>query len=191
MEKQLSNQESLAIISEMISRAKREAAGDGSFQFLLWGSIVAFCNLAQYALDRLGYEQPYIVWLATIPAVVWSFVHEVQKKRKSRVKSHLNRIIGQLWLGVFVGIAIILAFMSTLSYNHNPVILVLAALGVFCTGSMIKDPIVRLGGLVLAAGAVIGFMVPMSEQCLVAGIAFIFGYLGPGFYLKSKYRARV
>ena len=90
-----------------------------------------------------------------------------------------------------MGIAIILAFMSTLSYNHNPVILVLAALGVFCTGSMIKDPIVRLGGLVLAAGAVIGFMVPMSEQCLVAGIAFIFGYLCPGFYLKSKYRARV
>ena len=52
MEKELSSKESLAIITQMISKAKKEAAGDGSFQLLLWGWIVAICNFGHLYLGE-------------------------------------------------------------------------------------------------------------------------------------------
>lgn len=83
MEKELSSKESLAIITEMIGKAKREAAGDGSFQLLLWGWLVAICNFGQYALEKVGYEMPYIVWLLLIPGTIISIWHSVRKRKYS------------------------------------------------------------------------------------------------------------
>lgn len=191
MEKELSSKESLALISEMIGRAKKEAAGDGSFQLLLWGWVVAICDFGHFALDKAGYEYPYYVWILIIPAVVWSFLHEFRKQRITRIKTHLDHVLGQLWIGVFMAMVIVLSSMAALSFRHTPVILLLAAVGVFTTGGMIKVNLVRWGGVVLALSALLGFNLETSEQYLVGGIAMVLGYLVPGYYLKSNYRERV
>ncbi|AMQ55402.1 hypothetical protein [Algoriphagus sanaruensis] len=191
MEKQLSSSESLALITEMIQKAKKEAAGDGSFQLLLWGWVITLCNFGHYFLAKSRYEMPYIVWLAVIPALGWSFAHEFKKRKASRIKTHLDDLLGQLWVAVFGGMVIVLAFMPALAFRHNPVILLLAAVGVFVTGAIIKDNSVKLGGLVLFLGSIIGFLLPVDEQYLVAGIAMVFGYLVPGYLLKNKFKSRV
>ncbi|GMQ31435.1 hypothetical protein [Algoriphagus confluentis] len=191
MEKQLSSSESLALITEMIQKAKKEAAGDGSFQLLLWGWVIALCNFGHYGLAKSGFEMPYVVWLGVIPALIWSFVHEFREQKKSRVKTHLDDFLGQLWISVFVGMVIILAFMPILEFRHNPIILVLAAVGVFVTGAIIKDNSVKFGGVVLFLGSIVGFLQPIDEQYLVAGISMVLGYLVPGYLLKNKFKSRV
>lgn len=191
MEKELTSKESLSLITEMIGRAKREAAGDGSFQLLLWGWVVAVCNFGHYLLGKLGYEMPYIVWLLIIPAVGLSIWKGVQEKRKARVKTHLNEVIIQLWLAVFIGMICLIAFMPIVNFNHNPIILLLAAVGVMTTGAMIKDGTLKIGGWLLIVGAIVGFSVPVNDQYLVGGIAIILGYLVPGYLLKKKYKNRV
>ena len=102
MEKQLSNSESLALITEIIQKAKKEATGDRSFQSLLWGWVIALCNFGHCALAKSGSEIPFVVWLVVIPAVIWSFVNEFKKRKESRVKTHLDDFLGQLWIAVFV-----------------------------------------------------------------------------------------
>lgn len=186
MEKELNSKESLALITSMIKEAKKEAAGDGSFQLLLWGWVVAICNLGHFALVKAGYDQPWLVWLLMIPAVIWSFAHEWNKRNKSRIKTHLDQFIGQLWIGVFVAMCIVLTFMPVLEFRHNPIILLLAAIGVFATGSIIRVKMVRAGGMILAIGAIIAFTLPVNDQYLVAGITMILGYLVPGYYLKNQ-----
>ncbi len=191
MEKEMSSKESFALISEMIGKAKKEAAGDGSFQFLLWGWVVALCDFGHYSMEKAGYEHPYYVWLMIIPAVAWSFLHEFRKKRVARIKSHLDHVLGQLWIGVFSAMIVVLASMSSLNFRHTPIILLLAAVGVFTTGGMIKLNLVRWGGVVLGLSALLGFGLPTTEQYLVGGIAMVLGYLVPGYYLKRNYRERV
>lgn len=191
MEKQLSGSESLRIITEMISNAKRETAGDGGFQMLLWGWVIALCNFGHYILFNLGYEYPYIVWLLVVPAAFISFWKGMQLSRKARVKSHISDVINQLWITVFVGIIIILAFMPIIFFNQNPIILILAGIGMFVTGALIKAKVVKGGGLLLLVAAVISFMLPVSEQYLLSGFAILLGYLAPGYYLKKQYRERV
>ncbi|TDQ16908.1 hypothetical protein DFQ04_1556 [Algoriphagus boseongensis] len=191
MEKELTSKESLSLITEMISRAKREAAGDGSFQLLLWGWVIALCNFGHYVLAWQGYMYPYIVWVLVLPAAIISGVKGYQERKNAKVKTHLDDFISQLWLAVFVGMITVIAFMPVLEFNHNPVILILAAIGVFSTGAIFKVNFIKLGGVVLFVGAIIGFLVPVSEQYLVGGVAMILGYLVPGYLLKNKFKSRV
>jgi hypothetical protein len=191
MEKELSSKESIALISEMIGRAKKEAAGDGSFQLLLWGWVVALCDFGHFALDKAGYEYPYYVWILIVPAVGWSFLHEFRKQRIARVRTHLDHVLGQLWIGVFMAMVIVLSSMAALNFRHTPVILLLAAVGVFTTGGIIKVNLVRWGGVILALSALLSFNLETSEQYLVGGIAMVLGYLVPGYYLKRNFRERV
>lgn len=191
MEKELSSQDSLALITDMIRKAKREVAGDGSFQILLWGWTISICNLGHYALMKSGVANSYLIWLLVIPTTIVSTVYGIRKGKKARVKTHLDIVISQLWIAVFVGIIIVLGFMNILEFNQNPVILILAALGMFVTGTLIRVNLVKLGGVILGVGAIIAFTLPVMDQYLVAGIAIILGYLVPGYYLKKNYRERV
>lgn len=191
MEKELSSQDSLALITDMIRKAKREVAGDGSFQILLWGWTISICNLGHYALMKAGVVNSYLIWLLVIPTTIVSMVYGIRKGKKARVKTHLDIVISQLWIAVFVGIIIVLGFMNILEFNQNPVILILAALGMFVTGTLIRVNLVKLGGVILGLGAIIAFTLPVMDQYLVAGIAIILGYLVPGYYLKKNYRERV
>lgn len=191
MEKSLTNEESLRIITEMIGKAKRETAGDGGFQLLLWGWVIAICNLGHYLLAKLAFERPYLVWVLVIPAVLLSFWKGYQLASRSQVKSHISQVVSQLWVIVFVGIVITLAFMPTIGFYQNPIILILAGIGMFVMGALIRVNIVKAGGVLLLVAAVIAFLLPVSEQYLLAGIAMVLGYLVPGYYLKNKYRERV
>ena len=74
-EKELSKEESLQLITEMIGQAKRNFAKGGSFYFLLWGFVVMTANLGHYILTAIEFEHPYYVWSLTIPAAIISMVY--------------------------------------------------------------------------------------------------------------------
>jgi hypothetical protein len=188
MEKELSGKESLALITEMISRAKKEAAGDGGFHLLLWGWVIAICDFAHYGLAKAGFGAPYVVWLLVVPATVISAIKSRQLRKQSRVKSHIDTVLTQLWMVVYSVIIVMVVFMSVVDFNHNPVILMISGIGVFMTGALLKEKSLKLGALMLGIGAIIGFLMPVDEQYLVAGIAMVLGYLVPGYYLKKSYR---
>ncbi|WP_192347067.1 hypothetical protein [Algoriphagus sp. Y33] len=191
MEKNLTTTESLAIITEMISKAKRETSGDGSFQLLLWGWAVSLCNLGQYILHKLEMERPYLIWLGLVPVIFLSARWGYMKAKNSQIKSHLGKMVGRIWIAVFAAIIVVLSAMPILGFNHNPVILLLVAIGMYATGSIIRVPPFAYGSVVLGIGAIIAFQLPVVEQNLVAAIAIILGYLVPGYYLKNSYRERI
>ena len=184
MEKELTSKESLELITEMIENVKKTAAGKGGFQMLLWGWAVALGNFGHYILAKLGYETPYVVWLGLIPVFGFSIWYGIKSSRKLGVKTHYDGILNQLWIMVFVGIIIVLAFMGSLNFYQNPIILILAAVGVFTTGTMVKNNPIKFGGIFLMTASVICFLLPVTEQYLVSGIAIAIGYLVPGYSLK-------
>jgi len=191
MEKNMTSEDSLALIAEMIAKAKKEVAGGGSFHLLLWGWVIAFCNVGFYVLDKAQFDRPYMIWLLILPAAFFSFYWSYRKNQIEKFRTHLDVVLNQIWLGVFVGICVVIGFKSVLEYNHSPIILILAAVGMFTTGSLVRVTILKVGAVVLILGAIISFLLPVSDQYLVAGIAMILGYLVPGYYLKFTYGERV
>lgn len=182
---ELSHQESLEIISEMIGRAKQSFAKGGSFYFLLWGLTMATANFGHYVLETIvEYEMPYIVWLITIPTMLASIIYGIKHSKKKAAVGYFDRIYGQVWMAIGISITVCLVFMYKLDFYHNAVILLMAGIGTYSSGILLRFKPLVIGGLLLFVGGAIAFNVTPADQQLVAGISLVFGYLIPGFLLK-------
>lgn len=183
--KELTKDESLALITDMIGQAKRNLAKGGSFYFLLWGWVVMLANLGHYLIAKYDwYEAPYAVWLITIPAGIISIVYSAKKEKSALVKSHLDKMYGLVWFGVFIAVVIMLFFMADVNYNVNAIILTFAGLGTFISGCMLRFNPLVLGGIALWIASIVAFSLPPLDQYLVGAIGIFAGYLIPGYLLK-------
>ncbi len=185
-EKELSKDESLMLISDMITQAKRNLARGGSFYFLLWGWVVLFANLGHYIISKYAlYPYPYVVWALTIPAAIASMWYGARKSKYAQVKSHLDSVYGLVWLGVMISVLIILFFLGKVSYNTNAIILTFAGLGTFISGCMLRFNPLIMGGVALWVASVVAFNLPPMDQYLVGAVGILAGYLIPGYLLKK------
>ena len=183
----LSNEESLKIITDMISKAKNNMARRGSFYFLLWGWAVLAGNLGYYFTAKHQWlETPHLIWLITLPAVVITIVYGMRQGESSVSAGKLDNIYMNLWAAIGVALITVLAFSYKLGFNHNAVILLLAAIGTYVTGKLIKFTPFFLGSLGLWVGAVVAFNLPVLDQYLVGAVAIVVGYLIPGYLLKKE-----
>lgn len=187
MEKNLTERESLAIITTMIAQTRNNYQKGGSFHFLLWGWVIMLANFGHYLLDTVvAYEQPYLVWLITFPAAIISGIYGYKQGKDAIVIGHMDRLYGHVWIACGVGILSSLIFMRELNYGHEPVILLFAAVGTYITGQMLRFRPLIFGGLALVLAAIACFSVPVSNQYLVSGIGMFAGYLVPGYMLKKR-----
>ena len=184
--KELSKEESLTLITEMIGQAKRNVAKGGSFYFLLWGWVVLVANLGHYLIAKFDwYDYPYIVWILTIPAAIASMVHGARRSKKSSVKSHLDSLYSQIWLAVFIGVLIILFFMDNVNYNINAIILAFAGIGTYISGQALRFSPLTMGGIALWISSVVAFNLNPIDQYLVGAVGIFAGYLIPGYLLRK------
>lgn len=184
--KELTKDESLELIANMIGQAKRNVAKGGSFYFLLWGWVVMCANLGHYLIEKFDwYDYPYIVWLLTIPAGIISMVYGAKQDRDAKVKSHLDRLYSMIWLAVFIGVLIILFFMKDVNYNINAIILSFAGIGTFISGQALRFSPLIMGGVALWVASVVAFNLDPLDQYLIGAIGILAGYLIPGYLLRK------
>ncbi len=187
MKSELTHEESLALITDMIGQAKRNVARGGSKQILLWGWTVALANFGHYVLAISGFSAPYMIWLITLPVAVISTFMGISMGRNGAV-GHIDRVYGKVWLAAGISIIISLSMMHQINFNHNGVVLLIAGMGMFITGSLLRFNPIQLGSVVLWAAALISFNLPEIQQYPLAGTAIILGYLIPGYLLKRAER---
>jgi hypothetical protein len=183
--KNLSAEESLAIITSMISDAQGKVQRN-SFFFLFWGWIVAVANIGFYILIQAGVNHPYLIWVITIPAWIFTIVRMLQRRRERQAKSHFDSISMWLWMSFGVIIFTLVVFGSKINYQLNPVILIIASIPTFVSGIIVRFKPLIVGGIAFWIFGVIAFLVPFQTQPLIGGLAIICGYLIPGYMLKYK-----
>jgi hypothetical protein len=190
-DEKLTQEQSLSLITEMISQAKENYAKGSSFYFLLWGWVIMTANLGHYLLGKFDlYPYPYVVWLIVIPAIFITIFKSNKARSESDVYTHYDRLYTSLWILVSVCIFITLIFMGQLNFNHSPIILIYSGLGTFISGVILKFRPLLVGGIAFFVGATVGFFLPVIDQYLLSGLLIIVGYLIPGYLLKRD-RERV
>lgn len=182
---ELTAAQSLDIIASMIREAKSNIRSNYFF-FLFWGWVVAAANLGVFVLQKLGIEQPYLMWAITIPAWIYTLVRMFRGKRTQRVTTHFDRISRWLWMSFGLVIFTLVFFGFKINYQLNAVVLVVAAIPTVVSGVILKFPALIAGGAVFWVCGVVNFLVPMETQSLIGAIAIVCGYLIPGYKLKSK-----
>ena len=79
-EKNITEQESLVIIQQMMNKTK-EQLFDNSNLFLLWGFAAFICTVTQYILIKINIQNSEAVWIA-MPIIAVIHIYIVVKKKK-------------------------------------------------------------------------------------------------------------
>lgn len=183
-EENFTPQESLDLITTMIREAKGRVQRN-SFYFLLWGWVIVVANAGMYVLTLLNYDRPYVVWLITIPAWIYSMIRGFRQGRSGGTRSsHLNRVTGTIWLTYGAVIFTLVAFGHLINYQLNPIILLMTAIPTFTSGMIIQFRPLMIGGVIFWIAGIVSFLLPLDAQPLVGAAAIACGYLVPGYLLK-------
>lgn len=182
--KDLSAQESLAIITGMINEAKGHLKKN-SYYYLLWGWTVMVAQLAMFVLYQLEYRHAYSAWLITIPVWIYTIIRIVANKKERPARTHFDSISGWLWLSFSVIIFTLIFFGWKVNYQLNPLILLVTAIPTVVSGVILRFQPLKFGGMFFWVAGVTSFFLPMEFQPLAGAIGITGGYLIPGYLLKK------
>lgn len=97
MSENLSGADSLAIIEQMIKKAKNQFSEDGSL-YLLWGWVILFCSLGQFILDHFElYDKPWNIWGLTWIVAIYMLFYLRRKSGRVLVKTYTEELLGKVW----------------------------------------------------------------------------------------------
>ncbi|HYV91790.1 MAG TPA: hypothetical protein VE978_08405 [Chitinophagales bacterium] len=189
-EKEINEQESLEIISQMIQSAKVALSNDGIF-YLLWGFAVFIAAIAQFIMLQIGISNDGLVWpVVTVAAGIASAFVGRRRAHKIRVKTFVEEAIDYTWMAFGISLFIVLVFgYRNMNWESvYPMMMILYGIGTFISGGALRFRPLKAGGLFCWACAVAAFFVPFLYQLLIISAAVLFGFIIPGFMLRSRYK---
>lgn len=194
-EKQLSGQESLALINQMISKAKNEITDNG-FGWLLWGSMIFLAAMTTYIVLEFNLDiSTFIGWnvfgLVSIPVMVYNFI---RNRKAVRTRTYVDELLNMFDIGFTICIfVIILSINISVSPNHGFGYFLMAyAFMMLIQGGAIRFRPLFIGAIINWAGAIaIFFNDVFKYDMLITAVAVFIGYIIPGLMLRSQYKKRV
>jgi hypothetical protein len=186
-EKQLTQEESLKIIHEMISAAKNDVKAD-AFIFLLWGWLVFVASIAQFILVMMEIKWNSVPWLLMPVGGVITVVYSIRKGKKDRTKTNITESLKYTWIAFTAAMLIIIFFNSMQFLQVLPCIMALYGMGLFLSGGALRFRPLIYGGIFCWICAIAGFEVQNIYQLLILAVAVFGGYIIPGYLLKMNNR---
>lgn len=191
--KNLSPEESLSLISEMINNVKGEYK-QNAFYFLFWGWLITLACITHFVgitflvhnewYDKIGLLS-FINWsVYIIIGAVIQYWYRAKKPEKAR--SSYNRFFSILWQ--VAGLSMIVSAFISLNFNVYPtvIILVIVAMSTLITGIVVRFTPFILGGIIFFVAALVSTYFLYEYSLLVCAGAIILGYIIPGYLLKKS-----
>lgn len=189
-EKIMTEAESLSIISGMINRAKNRFSETGTL-YLLWGWVILVCSITQFvAIQYFNYQKSYQVWFLTWLVVIYQFIYLAKRKKREKVKTYTDEIIGFVWFTFMICIFIMMFILGKQkAYESiNPLILVLYGMPTFLSGVILKFKPLIIGGICCWLLAIGSPLVMYQYQLLLLACAVIAAWIIPGYLLRAKFK---
>lgn len=202
-DKRLTEKESIALITEMISRTRKRYIGDGNIM-LMWGWLTITVTGLVWLLLALTLN-PAWNWLWFLIPAVGGVATPIMARKSERgrgVKTYSDRITSQIWTATSV--IALAATLLCLGFNFAGTniwavmfiyALIIVPFGEIAQGIIVKEKSLIIGG---AGGMAIGLF---TACCLVGSVklyaywflpmfmaAFVCMMLVPGFVLNHKAR---
>lgn len=182
--------ESLSIISGMINRAQNRFSETGTL-YLLWGIVIFVCCITQFImLHFFKYEKAYYVWYSTWLVVIYQFYYLSRKKKREKVKTYTDEIIGFVWI-TFVICSFLLFYIMLANHAFlaiNSCVLVMYGMPTFLSGIILRFKPLKIGGFVCWLLAIGAMFTTYEYQLLLLACAVIAAWIIPGYLLRVKFK---
>jgi hypothetical protein len=194
-EKKLSGEESLEIISQMISKAKNDASTENGVGWLLWGWMIFLASVATIVLIELKYHNLGMAWnIFGIIAILLLLYSVFRPVRTARVRTYIDDLLRLFDIGFIVCLFVIII---SINVTKNPnagfgyFLMVYAFLMLIQGGALKFKPLI-IGAVVNWIGAIAIFVNEDFKYDMVITAAAVFiGYIIPGFILRAQYKQRL
>ena len=193
MEVNLSHEESLTLINEMICRARNNVRVKGAKSLIFWGYVTAALAIANSVLIHIlnGQYQSFWIWGLMVPAAVVGFFIERRNRQKTLVKTHIDKIGSMIWLGFFISFAVFTVVIHTVNISqiimiNVPVMMILVGMGQFVTACAFRSKMWYLFASLSWTAAIACAFSPLDVQLIIFAAFMIVGFVIPGHILNRQ-----
>ena len=188
LENQLTEQESLRLINEMIGKAKQSYVTKGSAS-IVWGALIIICSLLTWAQVQYKFALGFDVWLLVFVAVIPQLYFSIKEKKEKHFVAHDETTMRYLWSTFGICIFILTFYDSRFgSENSTSLFMMLYGIPTFITGGIFKYKPMIIGGLICWILSVVSIFTPFSTDMLFMAACGLFAWLLPGIILWRKYK---
>ena len=188
-----SQQESLALIQEMINKAKNRFS-EGGHLYLVWGWVVLACSLGQFVLLHfLHSDKHYWVWGATWLAFIYQLIYLTRRNKEQKARTYTHDIIKYVWI-VFVLTMALMVFLVIMIVGKDsykvigPIFLVLYGMPSFLSGIILQFRPLVIGAIGCWILSAIAPFITYDYRLLLVSAAMVIAWIIPGYKLNQKYK---
>jgi hypothetical protein len=199
-EKQLTEQESLSIIRQMISSAKKEQKEDGK-GWIIWGWMLFFASVFTVLNMHLGWVQTFFFWNAFGIITVVYFIYETVKffffKKTEKVRTYTGDLLAKLNIGFFISLMFIIVSINVGASVMDNIAMVnigfallisLYAFWILVYGTALNFKPSIIGAYVSwAIGFVALFLNDFEKVMALHALAVLCGYIIPGHIANREF----
>mgnify|MGYP000325993790 CR=1 FL=1 len=122
MEKKLTEQESLQLITSMIQKAKASYYDRGTGS-ILWGTVVAIASFVTYLQKEYDFKLPFDIFLIVLAAIIPQIIISIKEsKDKAKVKKFEDAAIDNVWLIFGVTLFALTFYQNVIGNSTNKLI---------------------------------------------------------------------
>lgn len=119
-EKQLSEQESIALIAKMINKAKQGSHfHTNGTSAIMWGSVVGFCGILSFTQRYFDFSIGFDVWLIALFALVPQIYISIKDKKNKVVKTYEEKAMDAVWIVYGISIFALVAYFNVVPYSST------------------------------------------------------------------------
>ncbi len=207
-EKQLTEQESLLIIQQMINRAKSNFVDTGIGP-MLWGGVITVCSIVQAAKIYFDFEMRFDIWWLALFALVPQVFISINERRERKAKGWDDDIMSYVWICFGIGVFVVNFINNVMSETLNPALTAyteLSGKGVsntwsfgscyllfvfgfptIITGAARKQRWMLAGGIFCWVAAIVAAFMPTYVDFVLMAFAAALSWLIPGIMIRKKY----
>ncbi|MDR2804027.1 MAG: hypothetical protein LBB85_00065 [Dysgonamonadaceae bacterium] len=208
METKFTEQQSLALINEMIAQARTNLQKGSGNPMVFNGLIVSLLALVNVALAFVlpHPNQSFWIWALMIPGAITSRMIANKVSNQSKVKTHIDAIIRSVWSGFACSVGLLLALIFLLGFGKkmddvffliNPGIILLTGLAEFITAKACRCKPYLFGAYIMWLGALLCVLVlwfttePVIAQFFILAVCMIAGFVIPGYRINKRAKENV
>lgn len=111
-EQQMTQQESLRLITDMIQKAKASTFLESGTGAIMWGSIVGFCGLFSFAQNYWQFSIKIDVWYLTLLALLPQIFISIKEKKNRVIKTDMQMAMDAVWIVYGISIFAVIAYLN-------------------------------------------------------------------------------
>lgn len=195
MENNLNEQESLRIISEMISTAKGNMKKGVGKYFLLWGYLIFAASAAHFLMVNytpFDERSSGILWLGvTAIGILISVIMGIRDQREPGVVTYIESISLRIWGGFMVClVAIMILLRGEAGWYTYPAITFIYTYALYISTALYKIRWMYISVAICVVCLLLYNFVTFSYYPLLMALVVLVGNILPGHYLNYKGKER-